>query len=326
MHFNKTISGLIVGLLGFCVIVSAGEKKVKIMDKKSYNKLSRSERNVLLKKGTEPRFSGKYNDFFQDGTYICRQCNAPLYNSSDKFKSSCGWPSFDDEIKGAIKHKKDADGKRIEILCNNCGGHLGHIFKGEGYTEKNVRHCVNSISMDFVPEEKKKDVKKEDTEKNKLKKAYFAGGCFWGVEYFFEQKEGVKKVVSGYMGGTTEQPTYEQVCKKDTGHVESVEVTYDPEKIAYEDLTKYFFEIHNPTQADGQGPDKGPQYLSVVFYNNDEEKKTSEKLIEILKEKGYKAVTKVLPAKTFWKAEEYHQDYYHKTRKTPYCHAYHKRF
>lgn len=298
-----------------CFMTNAGGKKNKIMDKKSYNKLSRSEIYVILNKGTEPRFSGKYNDFTKEGTYICRQCNAPLYRSKDKFKSACGWPSFDDEIKGAVKHQKDADGRRVEILCGNCGAHLGHVFEGEGFTAKNVRHCVNSISLDFIPMEQKK-----------LKKAYYAGGCFWGVEYLMEQKDGVDEVVSGYMGGDKKHPTYQDVCRKNTGHLETVEVTYDPKKISYEELTKLFFEIHDPTQADGQGPDRGSQYLSAVFYSDDTEKKTVDKLIKILKDKGYGIVTKVLPAKTFWKAEDYHQNYYKKTKKTPYCHAYHKRF
>lgn len=309
--------GKILPLLIFniCFFIEAVDKDKKIMDKNSYNKLSPAEKSVILQKGTEPPFSGKYNNFNKEGTFICRQCNAPLYKSSDKFKSNCGWPSFDDEIKGAVKRKKDADGRRIEILCANCGGHLGHVFEGEGFTDKNVRHCVNSISLDFIP-----------AEKTKLKKAYYAGGCFWGVEFLMEQQKGVKQAVSGYMGGDKKNPTYEEVCRKNTGHLETVEVTYDPKLISYEDLTKLFFEIHDPTQADGQGPDRGPQYLSAVFYNSDAEKKIVEKLINILKKKGFSVVTKVLPVKTFWQAEDYHQDYYIKTQKKPYCHSYQKRF
>jgi len=156
--------------------------------------------------------------------------------------------------------------------------------------------------------------------------AHFAGGCFWGLEHLFEQKEGVVSAVSGYMGGTKDNPTYRQVCSGTTGHLESVEVEYDPSKISYEELARYFFEIHDPTQPNGQGPDIGAQYLSAIFYGNDNEKATAERLIGILKDKGYDVVTEVLPATEFWKAEDYHQDYYARNGHQPYCHAYKKRF
>lgn len=159
-----------------------------------------------------------------------------------------------------------------------------------------------------------------------LKKAYFAGGCFWGVEHLYQGKAGVVDAVSGYMGGEVDNPTYEQVCAKRTGHLETVEVTYDPKQITYEELAKFFFEIHDPTQANGQGPDIGPQYLSAVFYSSEEEKATAEKLIGILRDKSFNVVTKVIPAETFWVAEDYHQDYYVKKGAQPYCHFYQKKF
>jgi peptide methionine sulfoxide reductase msrA/msrB len=157
-------------------------------------------------------------------------------------------------------------------------------------------------------------------------KAYYAGGCFWGVEHLFQTQNGVLSAVSGYMGGHVDNPTYEEVCTGRTGHLEVVEISYDPEIVGYEELTKYFFEIHDPTQANGQGPDIGPQYLSAVFYSSDQEKDTAEKLIGLLEGKGYNVVTKVLPAEKFWIAEGYHQDYYQKTNKQPYCHFYQKKF
>ena len=158
------------------------------------------------------------------------------------------------------------------------------------------------------------------------KKAHFAGGCFWGVEHLFEKQAGVKDVISGYMGGTVENPDYYGVVKGDTGHVETVEVIYNPNEISYEKLAKLFFEIHDSTQKDGQGPDIGSQYLSVVFYNNEEEKKTTLKLIDILKTKGINAATTLKPNSPFYAAEAYHQDYYARNGKTPYCHVYKKIF
>ena len=157
-------------------------------------------------------------------------------------------------------------------------------------------------------------------------KAHYAGGCFWGVEHLFQQKEGVISAVSGYMGGVLENPTYQDVLTGRTGHLEAVEITYDPAQVTYEELTKFFFEIHDPTQVNGQGPDIGTQYLSAVFYSNQEEKQIAQELINILQSKGYDMATKLISAETFWTAEEYHQDYYLKKNQQPYCHVYKKKF
>jgi len=281
-----------------------------------WNDLTSEEENVIIHKGTELPFSGIYDEHWYEGTYICKRCNAPLYRSEDKFRSGCGWPSFDDEIPGAIKRIPDPDGMRTEILCNNCGAHLGHVFVDEALTRKNIRHCVNSNSLKFI------STKKEQ----RTERAIFAGGCFWGIEYFFRHTKGVISTTVGYIGGHKDYPTYNEVSHTDTGHSEAVEVVYDPKLISFEELTKLFFEIHDPTQVDHQGPDVGDQYRSEIFYLDDQQKKITEKLIRLLKEKGYKVATKVTKATTFWKAEEYHQDYYNKTDGKPYCHMYTKRF
>jgi len=285
--------------------------KSKIEDTNMYKKLTPEEERIIVQKGTEKPFTGKYNNFHEKGVYICKRCGFPLFESYSKFKSECGWPSFDQEIPGAIISKRDADDARTENLCANCGAHLGHVFKGEGYTEKNIRFCVNSISMDFIPNGQR---------------AIFAGGCFWGVEYHFKKIPGVISVTSGFIGGKTERPTYEQVCSGKTGHAEAVVIAFDPNMPNYETLAKIFFEIHDFTQLNRQGPDVGEQYRSEIFYLNDEQNKTAEKLIKILKDKGYDVKTAIAPASAFWPAEQYHQDYYQKTGKTPYCHIYKKIF
>ncbi|MEN8154824.1 MAG: bifunctional methionine sulfoxide reductase B/A protein [Acidobacteriota bacterium] len=285
-------------------------------------KLTKLEEQVIVLKGTEPAFSGKYLNNKDEGTYTCKRCDTPLYYSKDKFDSNCGWPSFDDEIEGAVKRVPDADGVRIEIQCSNCGGHLGHVFRDEGFTKKNIRHCVNSISLNFIP--KKKKVIKYPV--GATEKAVFASGCFWGTEYHFQRKKGVVSTTSGYTGGHKKNATYKEVCEGTSGHAEAVEVIFDPEKISYEELVKLFFETHDQSQVNRQGPDIGEQYRSEIFYLNDKQKKTAEKMIGILKTKGYKVATKVTKASKFREAEKYHQDYYRKNRGTPYCHFFLKKF
>lgn len=283
----------------------------------TWRKLTAEEERVIVHKGTEKPFSGKYTKHPAAGVYACRRCGAALYRSEDKFDSECGWPAFDAEVPGAVRRQTDADGQRTEILCATCGGHLGHLFTGERLTRRNTRHCVNSVSMDFVT---------EDGLDKSFSRAIFAGGCFWGVEYYLQQSFGVIRAVSGYTGGAKEFPSYKQVCGGGTGHIEAVEVLFDPRQTTYETLAKLFFEIHDPTQTDRQGPDIGEQYRSVVYYRDEAQKATAEKLIAQLKAKGFKVVTRLEPATKFWPAEPYHQDYYFNKGTTPYCHAPVKRF
>lgn len=280
-----------------------------------YNKLTPEEEAVIIHKGTEYPFTGKYLNNKEKGVYVCKRCDSPLFRSEDKFESNCGWPSFDDEIKGAVKRLPDTDGRRTEIVCAKCGAHLGHVFLNEGFTTKNARHCVNSISMKFI---KNTDMK--------LETAYFASGCFWGTEYHFLRAKGVVATSVGFMGGKTENPTYKDVCKGNTGHAETAEVVFNPSETTYEELLKLFFETHDFTQIGGQGPDVGDQYRSVIFYTSDAQKQTAEKYLKILSGKAYKVATDVQPASIFWPAEDYHQEYYDKKGGSPYCHIYRKIF
>lgn len=267
-------------------------------------------KRIIVDKATEYPHTGKYNTIPSKGTYLCRRCGLALFRGKNQFNSSCGWPSFDEELTNSVKRIPDPDGQRTEILCARCAAHLGHVFQGEYFTAKNTRHCVNSASLDFVSDEHVLDTEE----------ALVAGGCFWGVEHYLQQIPGILLVESGYTGGHTLEPTYEQICQGTTGHYETVRVLYDKNRTDYHEVLKHFFEIHDPTQQNGQGPDLGQQYQSAVFYYNDEQKLTAEKLIRQLINYGYSVVTRLLPVQAFWPAEEYHQGYYKKHNKTPYCH------
>ncbi len=289
-------------------------------------KLTPEEERVIVRKGTERPFTGEYYNHFEKGTYTCKRCSAKLFESSSKFSTTCGWPSFDDQIKGAVTMLPDADGVRTEIICANCGAHLGHVFTGERLTPKNTRYCVNSISMDFAPAGQPAASEKADATAPQTERAIFASGCFWGTEYYFQKAPGVLSTTVGYTGGHVENPTYKQVCTDKTGHAEAVEVIYDPSKTSYEQLARLFFETHDFTQLNRQGPDIGKQYRSAIFYLDEKQKEIATKLIDVLKKKGFDVKTELTAAGKFWPAEQYHQDYYKNNGKTPYCHVYRKIF
>lgn len=289
-----------------------------------FNHLNEQEKHIILNKGTEMPNTGIYLKHKEKGIYICKQCNMPLFHSSSKFDSHCGWPAFDDEINGAVKTQPDLDGLRTEILCANCDGHLGHVFMNEGFTQKNKRHCVNSISMKFIGNDDTMPELIPNVKDAQI--AYFASGCFWGTQYYLQRVRGVISTTVGYMGGVTENPTYQEVCTGKTNHAETLKVIFYPDIITYEQLAKMFFETHDPTQIDRQGPDVGTQYRSAVFCTNDKQTETVTKLIKILESKGLSIATKVETARVFYPAEQYHQDYYNKTGGRPYCHSYKKLF
>lgn len=272
------------------------------METNYFSKLSSEEKHILKDKGTEVPFSGEYNDFFEAGIFVCRACESALYESNCKFDSGCGWPSFDDEISDAIIRYEDLSGGRIrtEICCKKCDGHLGHVFRGEQITKKDTRHCVNSLSIKFIPH------------KN-LEQTTFGAGCFWHVEKLFSTTKGVYLANSGYMGGDTENPTYKEICEGDTNHAEVVRLYFNPEIITFQELLEIFWENHNPTTLNRQGPDVGTQYRSVIFYSSQLQKEVAEKSkAEVQHHFDNPIVTQIVAVQQFYRAEEYHQDYLNK--------------
>ncbi len=303
-----TVLTLIFAAAAAAALLSKGPEAMK-----EYRELTPFEESVIIDRSTEAPFSGEYVNEFSEGMYFCRQCGAALYTSDHKFHSGCGWPSFDAEIEGAVERRPDPDGNRMEIVCAQCGGHLGHVFEGEGFTPLDTRHCVNSVSLVFVPAEN-------------LERAVFAAGCFWGVEHQLQQVDGVLQTTVGYTGGDSEEPTYAQVCSGSTGHAEAVEVLFDNSAVSYEELARLFFEIHDPTTPGRQGVDIGSQYRSALFYTTNEQRETASGLIDILRDRGYDVVTQLVPFEEFWPAEDYHQDYYNKNGVGAGCHIRTDRF
>ncbi|MGE0301202.1 MAG: bifunctional methionine sulfoxide reductase B/A protein [Phycisphaerales bacterium] len=285
-------------------------------------KLTPEEAQVILAKGTERAFCGTLTDNKKEGVYICRLCSLPLFSSGHKFHSGTGWPSFFQPVDAAhvATERDESFGMvRDEILCARCGSHLGHVFD-DGPRPTGLRFCVNSVSLEFV--EKGQDLPKA-ARPVATESAYFAGGCFWGIEHWFEQTPGVIDAESGYMGGRTLNPTYKQVCYEDTGHAEVVKVTFDPARVTFAELLKVFFKIHDPTQLNRQGPDVGDQYRTAIFAATPAQAETARAFIADQQKNnarfaGRTIVTRVIdagkdgPADPYYKAEDYHQDYHAK--------------
>ncbi len=274
-----------------------------------FRKLTKEEERVIVDKGTETPFSGEYDKNFKPGIYFCRRCGAPLYHSKDKFDARCGWPSFDDALPGAIKRLPDPDGSRTEIECARCSAHLGHVFSGEMLTKKNIRHCVNSISMLFIP-----------SDKVKTETIVLGAGCFWCTEAVFNMISGVLAATPGYAGGRTENPTYEQVCDGDTGHAEVAKIEYFPKMITLKYLLDVFFTMHDPTSLNRQGNDVGDQYRSLILFTSKKQGTAVRAYIKKAQARySQPIVTEVKALDKFYQAEDYHQKYFEKNQHQPYC-------
>ncbi|MFT5789513.1 MAG: peptide methionine sulfoxide reductase msrA/msrB [Shewanella sp.] len=279
-------------------------------------KLTEFEKQVIEHKGTERPFSGEYHQHEAKGVYCCKKCDAPLYLSDSKFNAHCGWPAFDDEISGAVKRNIDADGQRVEIVCAQCDGHLGHVFEGEFLTPKNVRHCVNSVSMTF------KSASTAPIVESQYELATFGGGCFWCAEAVFSALKGVKSVVSGYAGGNADDANYRAVCSGMTSHAEVVHIEFDPKIISYDSLLAVFWQSHDPTTLNRQGNDSGPQYRSVVFIHSDKQAEIANGMINTLTNAAVwpnPIVTEVSAFDRFFAAEDHHKDYFALNGEQPYC-------
>jgi peptide methionine sulfoxide reductase msrA/msrB len=294
--------------------------------------LTPEQYSVMIQCGTEPPFSGTYNNFWEKGTYFCAACGAPLFDSNTKYDHGTGWPSFTSPLTGpAVDFKDDFSllMHRIEVRCASCGAHLGHVFD-DGPGPDGKHYCINSVALRFAPFDAARRTPnpaaalKADTQASILpaaripvETAVFAAGCFWGVEYKFDQVPGVLETQVGYTGGLTKNPSYQDVCTDATGHAEAVRVIFDPAKISYEDLVRKFFSFHDPTQLNRQGPDVGTQYRSAIFTLSEVQKTGAEKVRAEVEKSGAfrkRLVTDIIPAGEFYKAEEYHQKYYEKNK------------
>ncbi len=277
--------------------------KVTKSDEEWKKVLTTNQYYILRQQGTERPFSSELYEQHGAGIFICAGCKNPLFPSNTKFDSGTGWPSFFRPFASKsvnIASDNSLGFSRDEISCQRCNGHLGHVFN-DGPQPTGLRYCIDGDALQFVA---------EANIKRKLSIATFAGGCFWCEEAVFEGIKGVDEVISGYCGGKEKTPTYESVGGGETGHAESFEVYYDATKIKFEDLVRVYLASIDPTQVDGQGPDHGRQYRSIVFYKDNSEKEIIENAIKKIEGKFSKPIAvEVMPYSFFVKAEDYHQNY-----------------
>ena len=309
---------------------SCGDSCFFSRDEASLRKLLSPEQyRIVRENATEKPFANAYWDNHEDGIYIDVLSGEALFCSKDKFDSGTGWPSFTKAIDcNAVSTRNDQSSgiSRTEVRSRQSDSHLGHLFP-DGPGPSGLRYCINSASLRFVPVSKMEEEgydrflflfeKKTSSEPGittpairKTENATFAAGCFWGVEEHFRALPGVLSTSVGYTGGTTKNPSYEDVCTDRTGHAEAVNIEFDPSVISYEKLLELFWKIHDPTSKNHQGPDYGSQYRSAVFFHSKEQEKAAQSIKEEFQKSGKMQkpiATEIVPAGEFYRAEEYHQ-------------------
>jgi peptide methionine sulfoxide reductase msrA/msrB len=287
-------------------------------------KLSSEQFEVTQQSGTEPPFHNEYWDNHKPGIYVDVVSGEPLFSSLDKFDSGTGWPSFSQPVSGTnVVEKQDATlgMARTEVRSKMADSHLGHVFD-DGPGPRGLRYCINSATLKFIPVEEMDQagygqylapfVKAGLIKASTNETAILAGGCFWGMEEIIRKIPGVTQTTVGYTGGTTVNPTYEQVCTGATGHAEAVQIVFDPARLSYEKLLDYFFRMHDPTTLNQQHNDVGVQYRSAIFYTSDAQKQTAERVKARWDKSGKfnrPITTEITAATKFYPAEEYHQKY-----------------
>lgn len=313
MQFRSRTVAQFVGLLP--MIIGAGTGCVPADDDPTTvtacRPLTFEEEAVLAFKATEPRFVGEYIHTDDEGVYHCRRCGRALYESTYKFDAGSGWPAFDRAIDGTVSETPDPDGWRTEITCTYCGGHLGHVFRGEGFTSTNTRHCVNSLSLKFLPSDPAAAESNQEFLDTRCQFAYFAGGDFRALEFCTEDISGVIKSETGLMGGDVDNPDFADQTGSD-GHAETVRVEFDQSRISFSRLADVFFRNHDASVETGR-------YRSAIFYVNEEQESLAQGLLQDWQSDDGLSRTSIEPARHFWMAPKAWQDFYLAQTARPDC-------